>query len=949
MREKEFRNMPNLIKEFVARYRFADRHKESWEDILYCLFMYNSENIYQVDIAEKCDVSKSTVSNIIGDMKVAGIVSTERKGKVNLVKPEQALKDLFSMLNKQLFPGDNIHSVVEADSDINKSSSSKVIVIEDGLKESCNKKSVLEIKIEKIKEDILKAMARGGNMELNEQISELGGSPKSGGITMPGQKDVSNSSYQSEIVVPLFLETLSKLYKLEKMFVENSGVITALKQEKSDLELCVNEQKSALLAIRDQVNEISEEAANLEAEKSALQEKFILLQQKVSDFELELVKKDQIVAAVMKEKDDTFLANKGNAENLLIKEGEIKKLTEKNQELQEMNNRSGTELLALQEKERSLISEIAALKDKLISLEAGAETVKNISAEESNKLQAEKDSIITELKDQINDFKNQIQELEERNIRSSSEFMKLQEEKNVFSMEKEGLKNQVAESEKNRKTISDAYLAIVTEAQTFKKENEALIRELDALREGTGSLIKDEKVHVEVLPQEEIAENDIVVLNTAADSDIQEKDDLVEDPGQQAGSIQTQQKEILELIVKGEAVTIKGRMKEVYSLLKKHKGSLSKLEISQYTDIIPGNLSALLKQMEKMGITEIDRANRRGHIVSIAKEVQEIIKVDVGSVKENNFEQKSILVEEEDYPDAITAYDDISKAELTEPLSHISSIKSDELIKEAEKTIKEKESNPAAIAWKYLLEKMGAIINNPMHRLSGSGIVYPLNDDAIIPIVEKLLEILKPKDSPGFDDNKPLAIEDVQEIDNRLNKLNSKQNIDPSDRIIRAVYCCHDERGMPYDQVRIESGLQNFNGNYDEIMNKLVENGWISVLESGNGKAVSITPGNIRRILGVSRPYNMAEKILHFRIEKKNDSSRVKKSDLINFVMDIIKYIEKTKGVARAATGSDLEEQFKRKISEEQITQAYDAYIKDGGRQKITIEQNTGDYLISLT
>ncbi len=400
--------------------------------------------------------------------------------------------------------------------------------------------------------------------------------------------------------------------------------------------------------------------------------------------------------------------------------------------------------------------------------------------------------------------------------------------------------------------------------------------------------------------------------------------------------------------INSEKVVLFGTKKKIKAVLEASGGTLTKPEISEKTGIHQSNLVGPLRKMKELGIISIDE-NERTHKVSIVKEAREIIKFAADSVEESDLEQESIPIEKGNCPDAVTAHNDISKAELTELLFHISSIKSDELIKEAEKTIKEKEANPAAIAWKYLLEKMKAIINNPTHRLAGSGIMYPLNDDALVPIVENILEVLKPKDSPGFDDNKPLAIEDAQEIDNRINKLNNKQNIDPSERIIRAVYCCHDERGMPYDQVRTESGLQNFNGNYDEIMNRLVEIGWVSVWNSGNGKAVSINPGNVRRILGVSRAYTMAEKIHHFLIEKRNDSSRVKKSDLIDLVVGIIEYIEKMKGVARAATGSDLEEQFKRKISEEQITEAYDAYLKDGGLKKIIIEKNAGDYLISLT
>ncbi len=190
------------------------------------------------------------------------------------------------------------------------------------------------------------------------------------------------------------------------------------------------------------------------------------------------------------------------------------------------------------------------------------------------------------------------------------------------------------------------------------------------------------------------------------------------------------------------------------------------------------------------------------------------------------------------------------------------------LIGEAERIIREKQTNTLEKSLKYFFDSIATVIKKE-HAKKGK--LFKIKDEDIVLITEKLLEAIKAKNPICLIDNNPLNSNERRKLDkliSRFERIKIRRRLIPRDKILLCLLKSR-KTPLPFGDIREKADLKRFYGNYNDIFNQLEKNGWISVERDREIKEVRVTNKNIRTILGIVEKPSLAEKLLELVKENK--------------------------------------------------------------------------------
>jgi len=710
---------------------------------------------------------------------------------------------------------------------------------------------------------------------------------KNGGSAF--QTNLANCSGLSKTIVSICLSGMKKSGYVEKIRKGQQNLIRL--NPKHDWSGALNEDELSKLEIikyKEEDMQGGENMDELEVRKkiALLFEKIMLLRRDITSTEKclkdllennDAISQDPIVQLLCRDNlvcvghNDVLQAELETArKDLRIANDQIVATKSENADMAQRNKniedelRTAEENLNLKKKENvDLIKERSALVGQLNDCNKEVIDLKSLIADKEraiaefektiSNIQSGEDKKIKELTDKIAELQNADPKLNA----AALDFKKIEK---TLTEQIEDLQDKLEKADNNKKIIVNTYLASEKKVKKLQDENNILVRELSKLK----SQQEDIQVHKDVSDTEHV-NNVLSEEHEGGDSKIIASSDISSiQPVDQSHINETDKTDTLKKADSG------ARAENIPLLDFSLRAALNRKDYKFSPKQREFALRLLDLADKESGEVSSDNINKLGVNSSIYNWKNLLIKYGLAEHKKGT--SSIFLMRIPETETKITVVNCPESRELAEILATITSLDAEELINESIKALSEKSKSTAKAAREYLADQIKAQINNPKNRTKK----YPQSDEIIIPIVEKILKIIKSQVPSVPEEELPLSEDEESEIEKYLHELNMKEQT-ASEKIIHAVYCCTDDDGLPFDRIRKESGLDEFYKNYDEILNGLIEDGWISVLVSESGKRAKISPRNLRIILGIVKGPCMAEKILHLIDSEKGEGDLEKK------------------------------------------------------------------------
>ncbi len=600
---KYYGKVTNFIIKFVEEKCPLQGHKQYWERMISC-FLNSKDGVYQTSFVIQCNMSKSLVSQVLSVMKERKIIQRVKKGKENFIRPVNDLKDFLSS-RSDLPAITPVFYQREQDLDC--------IADEKGIK---------GIEGERIMKDkiVINEIDTMGNQEKDirkEETAVPDNSRMPDGIhatIVPKPEGIVYTTDQNAAAVSLLLQTLARFYDLEKRTNEVNAVNIKLQQESRSIAAGANEQKRAFQLLKKQLEEALGAIVQLGAEKDELSIKLSTLPQENSALADELngvrQEKDAILKSVeekdkvlvvldkkmeglIKENQELNVMNNTSSNQLLNKEGEIKKLQERINELEaKLNEQNG------------IISEANAIKDKLKYAEEQLAKAQNAKKE---------------LEDQVSLMQEEINRLSKAMDEKSSISRKIKtgNPKDSSQGKPVDAKQQVLD-------------LLAGKADGIMKQAD-MIEELDYSRSFLSQVfisLKDEsKISISSDPDDKRG-NIIKLLKQNSD----EIDDSKEQ--EQGGKINNLPE------INDQEFELNEVQKKFLILFVKNPQGLSLDKIQKSTGYDKETIEDVLPLFKEMGLIEIKKHNRKGFVAVNSQKIKEVFPKLIQEEAEKEFKKK---------------------------------------------------------------------------------------------------------------------------------------------------------------------------------------------------------------------------------------------------------------------------------------------------------------------